>query len=137
MTQPVRPLDRGECLGKLAGQTVGRIAVTHQALPAIVPVNYALAGNTIVFRTEPGGMLERACQGTVVAFEVDDLAADGSGGWSVLVVGIAEPLDGSAVLRAMETGLTSAAGPGRNRFVGITIGEVSGRLTGLVRTSAA
>jgi nitroimidazol reductase NimA-like FMN-containing flavoprotein (pyridoxamine 5'-phosphate oxidase superfamily) len=110
-----------ECLDRLHIGSVGRIAVTHRALPAIVPVNYVLSGSRVVFRTEPGGMLARACAGTVVAFEVDELDPEGRSGWSVLVVGQAELLDGSAALRAAE-------GSGRDQFVAISIGQLSGRL---------
>src|SRR3954452_1557471 len=122
----VRTLTREQCLGKLRVAPVGRVAVTHKALPAVVPVNYVMQGSSIVFRTEPDGMLAHACDGTVVAFEVDDMSADGSSGWSVLVVGVAELLDGSAALRAAETGLVSAAGA-LGQFVGITIGQITGR----------
>lgn len=121
-------LNHDECLRRLGMTSIGRVAVTSKALPAVVPVNYVLTGNTIVFRTEPDGMLAHACDGTVVAFEIDDLADDGQTGWSVLVVGVAELLDGSAALRALETGLVSAAGSGRDQFVAIRIGTVTGRI---------
>lgn len=127
MTTRAVPLDRDESLRRLRGTSVGRLAVTHQALPAIVPVNYVVVGSSVVFRTEPGGMLARACDNTVVAFEVDDLAPDGRTGWSVLVVGVAELLSGSAAVRAVETGLVSAAGQGRDQFVAVTIGQLTGR----------
>jgi nitroimidazol reductase NimA-like FMN-containing flavoprotein (pyridoxamine 5'-phosphate oxidase superfamily) len=117
-----------ECLDRLRVGSIGRIAVTHRALPAIVPVNYVLSGSRVMFRTEPGGMLARACAGTVVAFEVDELDPEGRSGWSVLVVGQAELLDGSAALRAAESGLVAAVGSGRDQFVAISIGQLSGRL---------
>ena len=127
MEKLAQPLSRDECLERLQGATIGRIAVTHQALPAIVPVNFAMSGNHVLFRTEPGGMLARACSGTVVAFEVDELDPDGRGGWSVLVIGVAELLEGSAALRAAATGLVSAAGAGRDQFVAISVSQLSGR----------
>jgi nitroimidazol reductase NimA-like FMN-containing flavoprotein (pyridoxamine 5'-phosphate oxidase superfamily) len=117
-----------QCLDRLRAGSIGRIAVTHRALPAIVPVNYALSSSRVIFRTEPGGMLARACDGSVVAFEVDDLDVTGQSGWSVLVVGLAELLEGSAAVRAAETGLVSAVGSGRDQFVAIAIGQLSGRL---------
>ena len=123
-----RSLPWDECLDRLRLGTVGRVAVTHRALPAIVPVNYVLSGSRVLFRTEPGGMLARACAGNVVAFEVDELDSSGRSGWSVLVIGLAELLDGSAALRAAETGLAAAVGDGRDQFVAITIGQLSGRL---------
>jgi len=120
-------LTREQCLDRLRRRSIGRVAVTAQALPAIVPVNYVLHGSNIVFRTEPAGMLARGCDGAVVAFEIDAIDRDGSGGWSVLVVGFAELLDGSPALRAVETGLVSAAGDNRDQFVAISIGTISGR----------
>lgn len=123
-----RPLTWDGCLARLRSATIGRIAVTHRALPAIVPVNYVLSGSRVVFRTEPGGMLARACTDSVVAFEVDELESDGQSGWSVLAVGMAELLEGSAAVRAAETGLVAAVGGGRDQFVAITIGQLSGRI---------
>ena len=128
MENLARSLSREECLDRLREGTIGRLAVTHRALPAIVPVNYVLSGSRVLFRTEQGGMIARACTGNVVAFEVDDLAADGCSGWSVLVVGVAELLEGSAAFRAAETGLVAAVGGDRDQFVAITIGQLSGRV---------
>ena len=129
-------LSRDDCIDRLECQSIGRVAVTSRALPAIVPVNYRVSGSSVVFRTEPGGMLAHTCDNTVVAFEVDDIAEDGRSGWSVLVVGVAELLEGSAALRAMETGLVSAAGDDRDQFVGITLGQISGRRVGPGTTPA-
>lgn len=123
-------LTRVECLRVLSAGWVGRVAITAQALPAIVPVNYALDGRTIVFRTRTDGMLARACDGNVVAFEVDQLAPDGRTGWSVLVVGVAALLAGSDALRAVQLNLASAAGEERDQFVSIAIGRISGRRIG-------
>lgn len=126
---PSIALSRDECLTRLASHSIGRIAVTSRALPAIVPVNYAITGRTtIVFRTEPGGMLAHSTNDTVVAFEVDELAPDGRSGWSVLVVGVAHHiLGGSDLTRALETRVSSAMGDGRDQFVAITIGQLTGR----------
>jgi nitroimidazol reductase NimA-like FMN-containing flavoprotein (pyridoxamine 5'-phosphate oxidase superfamily) len=122
-------LTHEECLALLASLTLGRVAVTSRALPVVVPVNYTLAGNRIVFRTQRAGMLARACDDAVVGFQVDDLARDGQSGWSVLVVGVAHLLEGSEDLRALELNLVSAVdGYGDDQFVGIALGQVSGRL---------
>lgn len=122
------PLSWDDCIDRLRAGSVGRIAVTHRALPAIVPVNYALTGGRVLFRTEPGGMLAHACRDAVVAFEVDDLDPSGRSGWSVLAVGTAELLEGGASLRAAETGLVAAVGGGRDQFVAISIGQLTGRI---------
>ena len=126
MTRMTHP----ECMRRLAGQSVGRVAVTAHALPAIIPVNYALQGQSIVFRTHGDGLLARACDENVVAFEVDEVTPDGSGGWSVLVVGVAHLLAGSQAVRATELDLVSAMGEDRSQFISIDIGRVSGRWVG-------
>lgn len=103
------------------------MSVTYDALPVIAPVNYVVDGNSIVFRTRRDGMLASACNETVIAFEIDELAADGSAGWSVNVVGVASLLGPSDHLRALSLGLVSAAGDDRDQFVRLRIGLVSGR----------
>ncbi len=50
-------LERHECLRLLASQPVGRVAVVVDAWPMIFPVNYALDGDSIVFRTDEGSKL--------------------------------------------------------------------------------
>jgi nitroimidazol reductase NimA-like FMN-containing flavoprotein (pyridoxamine 5'-phosphate oxidase superfamily) len=126
MSDLLRELTRDECVARLRTSCVGRVAVTHRALPAIVPVNYVV-DHGILFRTSSGGMLDRACRGQVVAFEVDALADDGRSGWSVLVVGVADGVDGSDELRAVHSGLVSARGPETDRFVRVSMSEVTGR----------
>ncbi len=112
----------------LRRRTLGRVAYTDRALPAITPVNYAVDGETIVFRTAAGTRLADGTQDAVVAFEVDDADPSTRSGWSVVVVGVAsEVTRASETLRAVELALAPWAGDGRNRFVRITPTFVSGR----------
>lgn len=121
-------LSREECLALLRGRSVGRVAYTDHALPAIAPVNYAVDGETIVFRTAVGTRLAAGTTDTVVAFEVDEADPVLREGWSVVVVGVASEVVGtSANLRAVELALASWAGGERNRFVRVTPTFVSGR----------
>jgi nitroimidazol reductase NimA-like FMN-containing flavoprotein (pyridoxamine 5'-phosphate oxidase superfamily) len=53
----LRVLDRDQCLRQLADDEIGRLAVIAGNTPAIFPVNYALDGDTIVFRADPGTKL--------------------------------------------------------------------------------
>ena len=78
-----------ECRDRLAAHSVGRVAITNRALPAVVPVAYAITGSLIYFRAQAGSVLARACNNTVVAFEIDELPQD-QPGWSVLVIGMAQ-----------------------------------------------
>jgi len=86
-----------ECLALLRRRVVGRVGTTIGALPAVLPVNYAMIGRDIVFRSAPGTKLTAAVLNTPVAFEVDDLDEVGRVGWSVMVVGrateVVDPVD--------------------------------------------
>ena len=127
MSGRLEALSEDECRWLLACTKVGRVSVTYDALPVIAPVNYVLDGNNIVFRTRSDGMLARACRDAVIAFEIDELAGDGSGGWSVNIVGIAGVMEPSENVRAMTLGLVSAAGDDRDTFVRLRLSLISGR----------
>jgi nitroimidazol reductase NimA-like FMN-containing flavoprotein (pyridoxamine 5'-phosphate oxidase superfamily) len=85
-------LSYDECVTLLGQQTVGRVVYEDDLGPAAVPVNYAVAGHDIVFRSEEGskvlGLREHS-----VAFEVDHIDEDGRSGWSVLVRGTSEEVE--------------------------------------------
>ena len=97
-------IDRAGSVALLAQECVGRLAVMSGGQPEIFPVNYAVAGDTVVFRTAAGTKLESAIRAPV-AFEVDRFDATTRSGWSVVVHGRAEVIDhfGRAdVVRALE-----------------------------------
>lgn len=126
----VQVLTRDECLALLGTASVGRLGVTIRALPAILPVNYAMHDDRIVLRSVPGSKLDSATTESVVAFEVDDHAPDGSWGWSVLVQGVAEEVtnpDEVAALRGL--GIRAWAYPDgeAHRWLRIETEVVSGR----------
>jgi nitroimidazol reductase NimA-like FMN-containing flavoprotein (pyridoxamine 5'-phosphate oxidase superfamily) len=95
-------LDRAECLRLLATARVGRVGVVIRTLPVILPVNHAVVGDAIWFRTVPGTKLDAAANHAVVAFEADDHAPDGSWGWSVLVQGACSEVADAAARAALE-----------------------------------
>jgi uncharacterized protein len=130
-------MTRTECVARLSAARIGRVAVNAQAMPAVVPVNYVMSKDSIVFRTKANGLLARACNGSVVAFEIDRLADDGGHGWSVMVIGLATLLTGGAATRAGDLELVSAMGDGRDQFVSITLGRVSGRRVGVALEAAS
>jgi uncharacterized protein len=126
----IEELAPGECLRLLASVTVGRLGVTIDALPAVLPVNFVMSEGAVVFRTVPGTKLDAATAGAVVAFEVDaNGTADSPGGWSVLVRGIArEVTDLSELAKARELPLEPWAWDrGADRFVRIEPTVLTGR----------
>lgn len=85
-----RELDRQECVRLLARVPVGRIVFTRGALPAVLPVNFAVEGDgAVVVRCSAESELVRAVDGAVVAFEADEVDAGACAGWSVVVTGAA------------------------------------------------
>ncbi len=87
-------LSRTGALELLGSVPVGRLAFTHQALPAVRPVNHLVEGETIVVRLTEGAAIAAAAghDGVVVAFEADSIDPATQLGWSVIVVGTARLL---------------------------------------------
>lgn len=83
-------LSRAACLELLGSRSLGRISVSNRGLPSILPVNYVLDGDDVVFRTGAGMKLYAAARRALVAFEVDEFDAQARSGWSVVVTGVAQ-----------------------------------------------
>jgi nitroimidazol reductase NimA-like FMN-containing flavoprotein (pyridoxamine 5'-phosphate oxidase superfamily) len=123
-------LGSDECLELLASVPVGRVGVTIDALPAVLPVNFVVWQGAIVFRTVPGTKLDAAAAGEVVAFEADAWASpDRPEAWSVLVRGVAREVTDPAELAVLlELPLDSWAWDGAaGRFVCIEPTVITGR----------
>jgi hypothetical protein len=123
------PLTEGECLACLRQAGVGRLGVTWNAMPVILPVNFVLdRAERIVVRTASGTKLSAAMAGRVVAFEVDGYDTMSHGGWSVLVQGRSRVLDTPADLAwARQLPLTPWANEAADEFVSVAIEVLSGR----------
>ena len=84
------------CRHLLANEQVGRVAFVDAAgYPVVLPVNYLVEDDLIVFRSDPGGKLDRVPLRRV-AFEVEHLAPSCHGGWSVLVQGVGQDITDAA-----------------------------------------
>src|SRR5688572_32374595 len=84
-------IPRKECLLLLAGQKVGRLGFVIDGQPMVLPVNYGIQGDVVVFRTGEGTKLDAARLGKV-AFEIDEVDVESRTGWSVVVQGVAEEI---------------------------------------------
>ena len=76
-----------ECLDLLHANIVGRVALSTPAGPRIVPVNYAMHGDAIVFRTAPYSELGTHGWNAELAFEIDHIDHEAHQGWSVVAHG--------------------------------------------------
>jgi nitroimidazol reductase NimA-like FMN-containing flavoprotein (pyridoxamine 5'-phosphate oxidase superfamily) len=121
-------LDRGECLRLLHEHALGRLAVVVGERPLVFPVNYALDGDAVVFRTDEGTKLHGATRGHHVAFEIDGFDPVYHEGWSVLVVGLAHEVTDRADLARLSNLPLAVWGPGpKSHWVKIRPGAVTGR----------
>lgn len=124
-------LTREECYDRLRSARVGRIAFVTQGDPIILPVNHAVDGEGIVFRTAPGSKLLAGDAELRVAFEVDGFDVDRRTGWSVLVRGIASTVeDADEIMRLNGIGVWPWADlVERGYWVRIGAYSVTGRQT--------
>ena len=121
-------LDRDECRALLGTQLLGRIGVTVDALPVVLPVNFQLYDGEVVIQTERDTRLAEATHNTVVAFEVDNADPGGTGSWSVTITGIATEIDDPGVIEQLRLLPFSRWVRGEDdRYVGISLDLVSGR----------
>ena len=122
-------IDRKGCLELLGRERLGRVAVVPDGVrPTVLPVNYVLDGDAIVFRTAPGSKLTSAVRNGHVAFEIDGADPMAHTGWSVIVTGHAEEVtDPAELARIAELPLRPWADGEKSHVVRIPTDHVSGR----------
>lgn len=119
-------LGRAESLRLLAAKKVGRLAFVKDGTPTVMPMNFTLAGDRIVFRTLAHGSGARAVD-QPVAFEVDDIDDFLEAGWSVVVTGTAELLTEEQLDELRGNAPEPWAEGPRTLFIAIPLEQVSGR----------
>ncbi|MGI5466616.1 DUF1918 domain-containing protein [Streptomyces sp. CA-132043] len=123
----LRELEPDECLRLVSSRGVGRLAITTAEGPQVLPVNYALLDETVVYRTAPG-TVPAAAVGKLVAFQVDHIDEAMSRGWSVLMVGPARLVTGPAADQlSFRAASLPWAGGDRPLWVSIRPLRISGR----------
>ncbi|MGA6205537.1 pyridoxamine 5'-phosphate oxidase family protein [Nocardia testacea] len=87
-------IERAEALRLLAAAPFGRIVFTHDALPAVRPVNHVIgADGSIVFCTRlSAGLVPASGRSVIVAYQADDIDPVRRTGWSVLAIGPAHTI---------------------------------------------
>ncbi|GAA0578442.1 pyridoxamine 5'-phosphate oxidase family protein [Actinomadura livida] len=124
-------LDRAQCMALLGEGGIGRIAFDDGEGPTVVPVNYAVDGDAVVFRTSVSGRLNRSLLTSVVggevraAFEVDRYDEASREGWSVLLRGGVHPLSDEEKTAAAQ--VEPWPGGEREAWFRLAAREVSGR----------
>lgn len=124
-------LEEQQCWDFLRSEEIGRLAFRLADEVHIVPVNYAVDGGTLLFRTAPGDKLLSVAIGGKVAFEVDRIGADRAE--SVVVRGTARILDEDEAHRAELVPLRPWVGTYKYNVVEIAPESVTGRSFALSR----
>jgi len=136
MNGTVQDIALVDCLALLGTQTIGRVAFSDRALPAVLPVTYGMDGQRVVFRTALDGPLGERLDGSVVAFEVDEVDEATRTGWSVVLVGVARlTREPSELLRVDRLWPQPWVGGDRRAVVVITPGRITGRRVGGVQAA--
>jgi len=126
-------LDVDECLVLLRWENIGRLAVCAPGeAPLVVPVNFALHGGDIVFRSDEGTKLERLRR-LPVSLQVDRFDQFRRIGWSVLVRGTAVEIDAPDI---PDVELETWAPGVKSHWVRIVPTAITGRRLELVNTVA-
>jgi nitroimidazol reductase NimA-like FMN-containing flavoprotein (pyridoxamine 5'-phosphate oxidase superfamily) len=130
-TRTLRALSAEECLGLLEPGGIGRVGLMSAEGIVMLPVNYAIAAKTVVFRTAPDTLLAALANGSA-SFQTDRLAEVSREGWSVLVQGRAHIVAGEREVRSLEreTHLKPWADGARDVWVRIVPVRITGRRLG-------
>src|SRR6266508_6107690 len=94
-------LSYGKCLELLTGGVVGRVGLCTPGGPRIVPVNYSVVDDAVVFRTQPYSLLGTYAWNTNLAFEVDHIEYDTHRAWSVVALGRGSMVEDETELAAI------------------------------------
>ena len=87
---PNEIIPENECWDLLKRESVGRVALSVAALPAIVPVGYSVDGAELTITLDAHETIpEKALDDAIVAFEVDTIDSANHTGWIVHVIGSA------------------------------------------------
>lgn len=122
---------RAEAVALLETQQVGRLVYTRRALPAVIPVNYAVRGGAVLIWTGSTSSVGRAVRGAVVAFQVDSLDPARRSGWSVTVTGAAHLVTDEAELMLARIDGPAPWAPGvKEHLIRIPLTTITGRWIG-------
>lgn len=130
-------LSKPDAVELLASAAVGRVVFTDAALPAVVPITFAVHNGAVVMRTAADTRLAAAADGGVLALEADDVDPVARTGWSVVVTGVAEIVT-DPVEWAVINSLVEPFAPGANIVaVRLPMTVVTGRrVTGALDSGA-
>jgi nitroimidazol reductase NimA-like FMN-containing flavoprotein (pyridoxamine 5'-phosphate oxidase superfamily) len=129
LRHPLRTLGPAECFDLLEPGGIGRVGFASADGIVMLPVNFAMANKTILFRTAPDTMLALYANDARVSFEADQVDEELHEGWSVLVQGHARQVTDDCEVERLEAWkhLEPWAAGARDVYVYIAPRKISGR----------
>ena len=122
---PYTVLAEQECWELLRTHELGRLGFHLLEQVHVVPINYAVDDDTLLFRTAEGSKLLGVVMHGDVVFEIDEF--DERHAWSVIVRGTARLLDEASAHRADNLPLRPWVDDPKYDVVEIVPTEISGR----------
>lgn len=123
-TVPEEPISEEQCWALLATATVGRIALSIGALPAILPVHYHLDGRRLMICLGHHHIPRQSLDDVIVAFAADTIDPASQSGWAVQVLGRSRMPPG-------HRGTAGCGHPGTGQLVSIDAETISGHIVHL------
>lgn len=121
-------LEESTCWVLLGDHGIGRVALTHEDGPVVLPVNYQILDGEVMFSTGESSPLATAA-GTEIAFEADHIDDAFSKGWSVLLVGPVRAVTDEATAEQLRKAAYSTpwAGEERKHIMVLAPRRITGR----------
>jgi nitroimidazol reductase NimA-like FMN-containing flavoprotein (pyridoxamine 5'-phosphate oxidase superfamily) len=125
-------LDEQQCRLLVQRVRVGRIALTHRAMPLILPVTFGFADPDLIISVGAGVLAEAAEQSQIVCLQAEGYA-DGMTSWSVSVIGRLAPMVAERdIVMAEQLGITPWSTAGQQHFARLTPEVTTGRARGIL-----
>jgi len=125
-------LSYAKCRELLGGGIFGRVALCTPDGPRILPVNYSVVKESVVFRTSATGVVATHAWGAPIAFEVDFVDYADHKGWSVVATGPGHRVEEEAELAHIKRTWEPRpwAGGAKPLYVRLAWDELTGRRLG-------
>jgi nitroimidazol reductase NimA-like FMN-containing flavoprotein (pyridoxamine 5'-phosphate oxidase superfamily) len=130
----VDELSEDECRTLISPGGVGRIAYSGRFGPTVLPVNYEVFEDTILFRTAPDSPMGEDLRSGIahaeykVAFEIDEMDKSERTGWSVLLQGAAHHVDSDTECGSVRaSGVEPWADGPKEHYIRIVPSRITGR----------
>jgi uncharacterized protein len=124
-------LHLADCFRLLESVPVGRIGFLAGGEVVILPVNFLVDGQDVLFRTGSGSKLASLEIGHYVGFEADAYDAATHSGWSVVANGLAEIVESDEEIARLDTlGLAPWGAAADQTWIRIRPASITGRRIG-------